>query len=345
MKKELLQTYIDKKLITERKHFDNDQICIYNYTNLCQIERAWDEVTLQCRGLIIDWGIVPEGKIIARPFDKFFNYGEQDIELPAEQPYVMEKYDGSLGILYWIDDVPYIATRGSFESDQAKWATKWFRNNAVFDDFNKQITYLFEIIYPENRIVVDYKGMKGLILIGMRDTKSKLHHVPMVQTPYILPSTMHNEFQEIDEVINTQRDNAEGFVLWFPSTDLMIKIKHEEYKRLHKIITGVNAKAVWEILKDGRSVDELLDRVPDEFYKWVKETAAGLQREYNNIFHECVQKFTEVRGMHTKKDQALHIKDFKHKNVVFALIDDKDHAEIIWRKVKPKANEPFKQEI
>ena len=33
-------------------------------------------------------------------------------------------------------------------------------------------TYLFEIIYPENRIVVDYGDYKGLVLIDVIDNET-----------------------------------------------------------------------------------------------------------------------------------------------------------------------------
>lgn len=47
----------------------------------------------------------------------------------------------------------YIATRGSFESDQALWATEWIQKRFRPVDFLAGYTYLYEIIYPENRVV------------------------------------------------------------------------------------------------------------------------------------------------------------------------------------------------
>lgn len=68
-----LQPYIDKKLISVQKHPDFD-LFIYNYTQKCTFSGAWDEITRMCRGLILD----SQGNVIARPFDKFFNRGEQN---------------------------------------------------------------------------------------------------------------------------------------------------------------------------------------------------------------------------------------------------------------------------
>src|SRR5690606_18274092 len=108
--------------------------------------------------------------IKARPFRKFFNYGEMPMEsMPAGLPMVYETIDGSLGILYWIDNTPFLATRGRFTSEQAAMGTKMlhdFLKKNPFQ-FKEGHTYLFEIIYPQNRIVVDYHKDSRLILLGI----------------------------------------------------------------------------------------------------------------------------------------------------------------------------------
>lgn len=168
MDKELLQQMIIEKFVMVQKHPDAD-LFIYNYTNKAQYEKVWNEVTLQSRGLILDGNL----NFVARPFKKFFNLEEYPAQQIPDQPFdVYEKLDGSLGILYWINNVPYIATRGSFISDQALHATKILHNNYsyIFNKLDRDITYLFEIIYPGNRIVVDYGLKDDLILLAAIDT-------------------------------------------------------------------------------------------------------------------------------------------------------------------------------
>jgi len=70
---ELLNKMIANGYIKKSKHL-NAELYLYNYTQNTQFERLWNEVTLQCRGLILD----PSYNIIARPFPKFFNLGEQE---------------------------------------------------------------------------------------------------------------------------------------------------------------------------------------------------------------------------------------------------------------------------
>lgn len=148
---------------------------ILNYSELAAYSRTWDEVTLQCRGLIVD----DQNEVIARPFPKFFNDGEHDgdrlpqldLSAPVE---VTDKLDGSLGILYPNEGEWAIATRGSFESDQAKWATRHYEDEYA-DHFTPQpgYTYLFEIIYKANRIVVDY-DFEDLVLLAVVDNEESI---------------------------------------------------------------------------------------------------------------------------------------------------------------------------
>ncbi len=122
MNKELLKEMIEKKYVSVQKHPTED-LYIYNYTKLAQYEWVWNEITTKCRGLILDG----KGNIVCNPFEKFFNLEELDNkkqDIPNEPFEVYDKVDGSLGILYWSDDVPAISTRGSFVSEQAFEGTK-----------------------------------------------------------------------------------------------------------------------------------------------------------------------------------------------------------------------------
>ena len=68
---------------------------IWNYSVSVQYERLWDEITVQCRGLVTN----SKGEIVARPFTKFFNYEElTPEEIPNEYFDVYEKMDVKNGI-------------------------------------------------------------------------------------------------------------------------------------------------------------------------------------------------------------------------------------------------------
>lgn len=361
MNYDTIKPYIEKKLVSEQSHPLNPNIRIFNYTQHCQFEQAWDDVTKQCRGLIMN---VETGDIIARPFSKFFNYQEhiqKGWEIPAEQPIITEKMDGSLGILYWIpgDAKPWIATRGSFTSDQAVWATKWFRDNV--DSFNipRSYTHLFEIIYPENRIVVNY-DFSGLVLIAIVPIHGQyeitMHdsiwnsYSPAMRIVKTIPNTNLEELAKMDE------PNSEGFVAFYPSANMRLKLKFPEYVRLHKLVTGLSEIAIWEHMRDGQLLDALIEKVPDEFFKWVKSVSEKLQARFNKIeewAEDDYQKAIQATGIANlklgdpiptdkRKDFAFETTLCKYPQLMFARLDGKPVAPIIWKMIRPNGAKSFK---
>jgi RNA ligase len=145
-------------------------LTIYNYTEQCAYSGAWNAVTLTCRGLIAD----ERGDILARPLPKFFNHDQPEAPVIAlDEPVVVtDKADGSQGIIYPTPDGPAVATRGSFASDQALHATGLLRSR--YGGWNPPafLTVLVEIVYPTNRIVLDYAGLDDLLLLGAVDVET-----------------------------------------------------------------------------------------------------------------------------------------------------------------------------
>lgn len=320
------------------KGHPTEPLTIYNYTQRAQYEAEWNEATLACRGLILS----DTGTIVARPFRKFFNLDQ----LPAipSGPFVAhDKLDGSLGIAYPMSGGPAIATRGSFTSDQASWATGWLRSstehtNAVIDAIDDGVTLLFEIIYPGNRIVVDYGDRAELVLLAAIDNATGQDVDP---ARYSWPGAVTQPMTgDIDELRQARRDNAEGYVLRWPD-GTRAKIKHDEYVRLHRLLTGVNARRIWEILANGDPLDPLLDVVPDEFYAWVQATVADLTDQFEALEHSAAEFLATVPSDAPRRDQAEIIKTFTHPGLVFSMLDGKPHAPAIWRLIKPEPSPPF----
>jgi RNA ligase len=170
MNTELLKEMISNNYIKVNKHPEHD-LFIYNYTAKAQYDRVWNEITLMCRGLILD----VNDTIIARPFPKFFNFGEsENQELPVLPFEVYDKMDGSLGISYFVNDIPFTASRRSFTSEQAAKAKTMLheKHRNSWGKLDSSKTYVFEIIYPESRIIVNYETKEKLVLIAVIHTQS-----------------------------------------------------------------------------------------------------------------------------------------------------------------------------
>ncbi len=336
--------YIDSGLITERFH-PSEPYVIYNYTPECQFSRSWDEVTMQCRGLILH---KDTGEVIARPFTKFFNYEEHiagGLPIPEGIPQVFDKRDGSLGILYWgVNGDPYIATRGSFVSDQALWATAFFRDHQHHIEFNRNYTYLFEIIYPENRIVVDYGRYEGLDLLAIVNTQTGEELVVMpVATPLGKP-VQYGTFTSYEELKALNEKNKEGFILRYPN-GLRLKIKFEDYVRLHKVMTGLSEIGLWEMLASGKNVLDIFEEIPDEMHDWVKDVVKKLSHQFLEIETAARDVYKLVIFLVTRKEQAEVISKSKYPGVTFAMLDGKDYRQAIWKMVRPHGSHTFRKDI
>lgn len=333
---EAVDKQVAEKFIAVRKHPEAD-LWIYNYTQKAQWDNHWTPETRACRGLIVDG----DRRIVARPFEKFFNV-EQHESLPAEPFDVYEKLDGSLGVMYFLDGRPQIATRGSFDSPQAREANRILAEKYGRVTFNPDLTYLVEILYPENRIVVDYGGQRDLVLLAVLDTESgqewplsacRTHDgIPLVRC---VPG--HHGVDGLDYLRAMNNPNEEGFVIRFQS-GLRVKLKFADYKRLHKILTGVNERHIWEHLRAG-TFDAMLEHVPDEFMAWAKSVEASLRGKYAEIERQCLQDF---QPRETRKETALHFKTCKHPSILFKMLDGQPHQDGIWKAIEPPPGTTFK---
>lgn len=334
-----LNKMIEEKLVSVQKHPETDYF-IYNYGPRAQYERIWNNITLQCRGLILD----SKYNVIARPFKKFFNLEEHsNSDIPKSPFEVYEKMDGSLGILYWIGDKPFIATRGSFESDQAIYATNILHNRYkyVIPNLDKSKTYLFEIIYPENRIVVDYGNVDDLVLLAVIDKETGLDcELEPLGFPIV---KRYDGIKDINELKKLEQKNKEGFVVKFQN-GFRLKVKFQEYVRLHRILTQVSTKTIWQNLSESNDFDEILNRVPDEFYNWVKETKSNLEDKFKSIENESnilFHRFYSWGVGETRAEFAEYAKKQKYPAILFKMLDGKKYDNVIWRIIKPEYEKPF----
>jgi RNA ligase len=347
---EILNKYHDDNLVYKQIH-PTLPLTIWNYSEKVQYDNLWDGITMQTRGLVTD----DKGNIVARPFKKFFNDSEKK-HTPTPDFDVYEKMDGSLGILFNYKGEWVLATRGSFTSDQA---VKGFEMLQKYDyqKLHKDYTYLFEIIYDDNRIVVKYP-YEDLVLLGMINTETG-YEVDLygegndVRLKNLVSNLGFKVVRKYDGINDYSilkgmiKDDEEGFVVKFSNGDRM-KIKGEEYLRLHKIMTNVSTTAVWEMLSEGRDVLEIIKDVPDEFYNKVKSYVRDLKytylslSEYAGKTHDGFRygKFGDKDPEPTKKEFAEFLSMNNYNPIIkalcFAMWDKKDYDKIIWKHIKPE---------
>lgn len=250
----------------------NKKLLGFKYTTNTVYSEDWDNVSLHARGIVFDYAT---GEVLARPFDKFFNLGEMiDVETGELKPIagyvkqhlgfdnlsgdykhqkfrVMDKLDGSLGIAFWTGVDWYVKTAGSFESDQAKWANDWFDMLINPNVLDKSKTYLFEIIYDEDKHPIEY-DFEGLVLLGIVDTQTgieePLSEILRVAKELNIRHAEVLEFTDFDEVVKYAKalpKTKEGVVITFEN-GFKLKVKGDEFLALQKIFHFLTEDVVYE---------------------------------------------------------------------------------------------------
>lgn len=301
--KDYLKEYENGNLAIQR----HDGLILFDYNRTCQYNRAWNPVTLSARGIVFEEAT---GKLVALPMKKFFNLQEpecfeylQKID-PNEKFLATVKEDGSMGIIYYWKGDWRVNTRGSFQSDQCKWAKEWLdKNPNVKKGLNRFCSYIVEIIYPENRIVIDYGGKAGLILItvtkpeinGELDRETVLFMAKKAGLE-VVEAKEFSSLEEIAEVCKTLDSNHEGFVVHYPSKFFRFKIKGDEYCKIHKMIANISPLSFWEAFDfETMTVPaSFMALLPEEFRPSCEALAEVVNATHNAIWNRIVEKAKTV---------------------------------------------------
>lgn len=359
-----LTDYEELGYIMKQKH-PTLPLLIWNYTQKCQYDGYWDEMTLSMRGLITD----DKGNIIVKPIPKFFNYEEVVYDCNNIIPwkdnyvYVQDKLDGSMLILFhylptneWVT-----ATRGSFTSEQAIEGLRILNEKYKLETFEKSVAYIGEVIYPQNRIVIDYgkkETIKFITAVPNRcytwDNNDELHFTTAhglfkacgIKKSDIVENTQHFTFgpELAKELKQLNTKNKEGFVFRFHPSNFRFKIKFEDYIRLHRIMTDISNVTIWEHLSEGKPFEEILDKVPDEFYNWVKKTETDLKEEYSKIegiYKLIYDKISNAYKADDKKMFATYAKFYNNSAILFSMNTGKNYSKFIWKLIRPTFSKPF----
>jgi RNA ligase len=290
----------DNRLIHE--HRGPDGLRLYVYTSRCVFETAWDDFTTMARGLILD---PAARRVVATPFPKFFNVGEGGQPIPDLPFETFEKLDGSLIIIFHHTGRWLAATKGAFESDQAKWAQARL-DIADLSGLVPGTTYLAEATYPENRIVVRYEEPALVLLAAYAENGMELDFDTVRETaerPGWRVAERH-AFTSVAELVGHASElprTREGFVMRF-SNGLRLKVKGSEYRRIHALISGVTPLALWEAIAAGDDPQSIRRELPEEFWDDFDRIVGLIQGAASGIVDRVA---TLARGLVGVSDKDL----------------------------------------
>ena len=337
----------------EIRVMDKGDYTVINYAVAFEDTFAWDaedpyssSIRRECRGLIFN----NEGKLISRPYHKFFNAGEKDEtqlnKINLYEPHVvLEKLDGSMIRPIPTEDGFRLATKAGV-TDIAQQAEEFIADKPEYTEFIRSsiacgLTPIFEWVSRKNRIVVDYPE-DNLILTAVRDNLSGtyVHYSMLAETGknYNIPVVKAVDglsVQNIELFVKQVRewDDGEGVVIRFDSGH-MVKIKCDDYVLRHKSKDQISQEknALQTILSD--SVDDLVPLLTPEDATRLKAFQNAFWASVDDLASEMADLYNVGSTLYPdKKDFAVEFVQKKilpiHAPIMYAMKGGKGSRDTI----------------
>jgi len=254
---------VDEGLLS--KH-ETEDLVGFKYNIHTTFNKLWNDVTLNARGITFD---KHTGKIVARPFRKFFNHSEfitidhattelydivpQEYRPNISGPFrVMDKLDGFLAITFYN---PYtekwqVKTGGSFQAKQSDWGQHWLDEHVNTDKMKLENTYLFEGIWSGDRHVVkyDYEALKLLAVIP-NATGNELPLSDIIQAANDLGVEMaevkqYSNFNDMLKEVADYPSTLEGVVVTFDN-GYKCKVKGIQYCEMFMVLNNLTEREIY----------------------------------------------------------------------------------------------------
>ncbi len=345
MKHEFIE--IRDKLVEDKiLRCDNlGDLVIYTYANHC---KRWDNVTLNSRGNIYNRRTA---EIVAHPFPKFFNMNErletQEHNLPWKDGFrIFKKQDGWLGILYRDGGQHRIATRGSFKSVGAMWATEFLKRYDL-SNLPDEVTLIFELICPATHIVVDYGDREDLVLLAAynRHTGIEYSWEQVEEWSEEFGFTLTESYDQKwlgycrGQIKIVSGSQLEGFVIRF-NNGLRVKIKSEDYFRRSSLLAHLTPLTIWNNMQDGKVREDVWNEVDPEYHDKLNEIAKVLVGQYQEVMDEINQQFGRIIERDDRRIFAQRAQKMFHQPALFALLDSQNRRvdEYVMKRIRPHGN-------
>lgn len=309
----------------------NGDLTIFSFTLQARVEGQWNFFERASRGLILN---SKTGEIVARPFDKFFSWGEGGRNTSSQLVRVTKKLDGSLGILY--RQAGYkVATIGSLTGSHAAWATDFLRENYSLGDLPNEYTLLLEMIFPDNRVVVDYGNREDLVLLAIRNRFDGSYLGQQAVQRIALRcgfATPHEfTFASTDELLASTAALAqgEGFVAELKDGS-RFKFRSPKYRKVHALTRMVTFKDV-VVAVSNETIDQTFARVPRKSAVQLSEWAAEIEATKEKILNRVHDAYTNAPvDDRTLLENWIARQDTELVPVLWAIVEGRDVTKSIY---------------
>lgn len=290
---------------------ESGDLAIFNYEAGCD----WsDPVVCEARGVIID---TKNMRVVCRAFDKFFNYEEQwAAKINWESAMVQEKIDGSLIKLWYYNDEWHWSTNSCIDARNAtvddtgttfmdiiKYTVEYTIISST--QLDKNCTYIFELVSPENKVVIDYESPQ-LYHLATRETETGYYFDQYigVQKPRLYPIKTLSDCVNFAKDINKNGVKHEGFVV-VDRHNNRIKVKTPEYIQLARVSDKRRVLTVDDFISGNYDRDQLNDvqQIQLEYYELAMNELCYRAGVYADFVRGLYEEYDGDRSAVGKKIQ------------------------------------------
>jgi len=347
----LVQNFLKNKSLKdlEQEHGVRAKICGHKMSLNYSVSESKesDLLSQQCRGIILRVAdpktqtisldnIVGKTIVLARPFDRFFNYGQSNaakVDFTNLSTTFYEKLDGTLCFAYFDDILQkwHVATRSIPEADVPidDNSSYTFRSlfeeatlNVVGKDFSswatstlfRDTTYIFELTSPYNKIGIDYDTPRITLLGARKNLSGKEISPAFMQTQIKVPAAERYRFNSVEELMKfvsgLNPTKHEGVVVCDNNFN-RVKVKNIGYLALSKIrVNSLEApRSIIELILLGK-IDDAIPFIPKDVAEQAakyKEKYREISLNYKNILNNSLK---EASSSGNKKGTPEHRKVF-----------------------------------
>lgn len=289
-----------------------------------------DPLVVECRGIILD--STNNWNVVAYPFNRFFNYGETiAAEIDWKTAKVYSKLDGSLLYMWFYNGIWNVSTSGtpdaSGEVGKENFIFSELFWKIIFNEYgltsetkklDKNCTYMFELTSPYNEVVVKHYA-EYLTLIGKRNNET-LKEIPLQGTAIeYFDTVLEYNFKDLNSVLNLVSSfnpiESEGVVVCDANFN-RIKIKNEDYIKLHRLKSAWSTENIIEVIRSGE-IAEVLSYLPE--YTEELERIARIIKKFGEELEDSFCKVFQYR--HDRKTFAEHALKERFPAGLFFLLD------------------------
>jgi len=325
--KNIIEQYIKEGWLIRKWH-PTLPLQILNYSRATEYSGKWDDITKNCRGLVLD----DNYKVVSPCMPKFFNFYQHQtedqkiIEEKMKHGFynIMAKYDGCLGSVFEYNGEIVCASKGSFDSFVTKEMYKMIDGKLFINDFETvKSNLIVEVIHPNTHILCNYGDTKEFRVItsfrcdrknndyfewSYEDTLNIIHNMDPNQE-LLKPIESYNmTFEQLREWQKKHNDKlTEGFVVRFlddsDSKIQRVKFKSEEYLSIAAVKSNADpihiCNNALELFKDRKNWPKYENgKWLDYLYAQVKEIPEDELRD--KAFNICTNLWVKTEFIYDK---------------------------------------------